>query len=281
MKHFALLVLTALLLACSDSEQSSPEDAENNCDPLSFETGAPIELATVLAAGRDSAGAVYVVDETDEGMELRAFSGSEMILTQNMVSGSFGMNGGNFESFGVTVDVLPRSYLLLVEIEGDEVRMGRTFNTDGRLPAIADLSPSELLEIIDPEALEGAEVRGAAGEVEIEYYASAPSGELFLVIKPPNSEGYDDFRLFYGQQDALRERELISVTRARDGGSTHLIFELDGREADAFFPVDIESGQVLPGELSVEQDEEVVPLERFRSLADAERLESANFQCLG
>src|SRR5688572_15126075 len=64
MKHIAPLVLLALL-ACSDGGQDEPEDAESNCDPLRFETGAPIELGTVLAAGRDSVGAVYVVDEIE------------------------------------------------------------------------------------------------------------------------------------------------------------------------------------------------------------------------
>lgn len=281
MKHFKLLVLLALglALACSDGGRGEPEPAEGDCDPFSHELGEPTELGVVLAAGRDSAGAVYVVDEIRGGAERRAFSGSETILTQNVAREGFGMNDGTLETFGLTVDVLPRPYLLIVEIEGDELRIARTFNTDVRATGIADLSPSELLEVIEPEALEDAEVRGVPGRGQTQYFARAPNGELLVVTgRPDSSDYYESFRVFYGKPDALLERELISVTHAGDGGSTHILFELDGEQADAFFPVDLNGAEPLPV-LSVEQDDDVVPLERLYGAA-TELLETAHFQCL-
>jgi hypothetical protein len=267
--------LLVLLLACTDGEPAEP--ASGACEPFGA-TAEPVELGTVLGAGRDGAGASYVVDQTEDG-ELRAFSGSAMTLTQSRVAGAFEMNEPSLQRYAVSVEVLPRSYTLIVERAGDTTRMARTFSVE-RL-AIDDLSPSEVLENVAVEALQDVEVRSAPGDVEVEYFAGAQGGELLLVVKPPNSVGFEDFRLFYGQPDALRERELISVTRQRDGGTTTIVFELDGEEAEAFFPIQFENDMFLPGQPTLQQGGDVAPLERFDSPADAERLEGARFECLG
>jgi hypothetical protein len=279
MKHIAPLVLLALL-GCSDSEQGAPEGAESNCEPLDAEMSALIELGTVLAAGRDSAGAVYVVDET--GLELRAFSGSEMTLTQSVVGGTSESNEVGLQRYAVSVEVSPRSYTLIVELEGDATRMARTFDTETRSLAIANLSPSEVLEIINPEALEDAVVHSAPSEVQVEYFARLPSDELLLVTSLPDSaDYYESFRLFYGEPATFSEREILSMRRGRDGGSTTLEFELDGTPVTLSFPVEFDGMQFMPGAWTFQLPDETIPLEQLSIEGDADLLESAQFECLG
>lgn len=271
MSHLRLCIVIALASACS-ADARAPEA----CNPFGA-MPEPVALDDVLAVGRDSDGALYVVDVSNR--EARAFSGSAMSLIRNRVVGSFESFSGGVHSHGVTVEVLPRPYVLIIEQDGDETRMARTFMLD-RTATIATLPQSEVLDVIDVEAIENAELRNLPGDVTTEYFARAPSGELLLVVRPVDFESYEDFRLFYGEPDALFERELLSVTRARDGGSTTLVFVLDGAEVAASFPIEHDGTQFVPGDASLEQAGEVVPLERLASADEPELLGDATFQCL-
>jgi hypothetical protein len=57
-----------------------------------------------------------------------------------------------------------------------------------------------------------------------------------VVLRPEHDWNYENFRLFLGPSNNLEERQVTNATRALDGGSTWIMFQLSGHEATAFFP---------------------------------------------
>lgn len=283
-----LVLLCALCIvtnACGDDspdgEGASPDggSAPSACDPLN-EQAEPIELARVLGAGRDRSGVVYVVDEPARS-DLRAFSSDAMTLVRSRVD-TIVLPGTGVERYALTIAALPNPYTLIVEREGDESRIARTLVRGREDTPISELSSSELLENVDVATLDDYELRDFPFDIVIEYLARAPSGELLVVLRPTGDLGADfsTFRLFYGPEAALIERDVLLVQRQRDGGSTNLIFVLDGQRADAFFAVVSDGGTFRPGEATLDVDGDVVTLERLDPAADADLLGPASFECL-
>ena len=273
-----IVLALAFPLACSDGEHAEP--TASPCDP--FATSAePIELGMVLAAGRDSGGAIYVVDEDPSSGELRAYSGTETTLTRSRVSGTAQMSSTDLRRSILSIDTLPRPYTLIVEQSADGTRMARTFMTDRALE-IDNVSESDVLELLEVDELADVELRNLPGEVQVEYFARLRSDELLLVTSVPDStDYYGSFRLFYGAPAAGLEREILAMRRGRDGGSTTLEFELDGTRVTASFPVEFDGMQFMPGAWTLQLADETIPLEQLSIEADADLLEGAHFECLG
>lgn len=269
-------VLSATLAACSDATSSGTVMREA-CDPFELESH-PGSLAMVLAAGHDMSGVIFVVDETEDG-DVRAFVGSETRLSRLPVSGGSGSNTGDFERITVLVEAQPRSYQLIVERSATETRIARSLDLTQRDPSIDGLPASDELTVVDPESLEDAQIIDAMNAPLIEYLARLPSDELLLVTSVRNPDvDYDSFRVFVGTDESLVEHEVTEVTRARDGGSTHVVFTLDGSTADAFFPVDLTGENPQPATL--EHGGDTVEIERLDPALYAAELPDADFECL-
>jgi hypothetical protein len=71
----------------------------------------------------------------------------------------------------------------------------------------------------------------------LEYAASLQDGRWLVVVRPRDDWTYADFRAFFGLKEGVLERPVVTVSRARDGGSTTISFEIDGATATASFPV--------------------------------------------
>jgi hypothetical protein len=133
--------------------------------------------------------------------------------------------------------------------------------------------------LVPSEILYGFAVRDLPSEVVIEYVAKAESGELMLVVRPRDNWAYTDFRVFYGKPPQLPERRVDSVTRARDGGSTEIVFEVDMATARAYFPViNSETNGFEPGPASLALGTQTVSLELLA--AERSSLGNAEFICL-
>jgi hypothetical protein len=115
--------------------------------------------------------------------------------------------------------------------------------------------------------------------VEIEYLARTEQDELLLVVRPAEDWSYDDFRLFLGPLEHMRERDVQQVRRQRDGGTTNILFELGGKTADAFFPVQFVDGRFEPGPATLTVDGEAAPLTRLDPGEQRDLLERAEFFC--
>ena len=267
-----LLAVTAVLLAAG----CQGEDAgDTPCDPLAAQPEA-IVLGEILGVGRDAGGTLYLVDETDSASIGRVFISEGDALVRRRVLGGGTSNVSGVSARTLTIEA-PEPLRLLIEMGPSETRMALS-RSEGRDLRIDDLgSDAELLEVLDEDALEGLELRNLPGNVEIEYLVETERGELLLVVRPADEElDYDDFRLFFGPPTGLLEREVASVERQRDGGTTHILFGLNGDEADAFFPIVSSAGGSEPGPATLTVEDRSVPL----TALDRDVLDRAEFRCL-
>jgi len=267
-----LLAVTAVLLAAG----CQGEDAgDTPCDPLAAQPEA-IVLGEILGVGRDAGGTLYLVDETDSASIGRVFISEGDALVRRRVLGGGTSNVSGVSARTLTIEA-PEPLRLLIEMGPSETRMALS-RSEGRDLRIDDLgSDAELLEVLDEDALEGVQLRNLPGNVEIEYLVETERGELLLVVRPADEElDYDDFRLFFGPPTGLLEREVASVERQRDGGTTHILFGLNGDEADAFFPIVSSAGGSEPGPATLTVEDRSVPL----TALDRDVLDRAEFRCL-
>lgn len=71
----------------------------------------------------------------------------------------------------------------------------------------------------------------------VALYGEAEDGTRLLVTHAVGAQWMEQRRLFYGPPHAMLEYRIESYGTARDGGTTRVTFVVDGREAEAFFPV--------------------------------------------
>jgi hypothetical protein len=128
--------------------------------------------------------------------------------------------------------------------------------------------------VLPTSAITSMPLRNLPGSVTVEYAATLPDGQLMLVTRPTDDSAFTDFRLFLGPRDAIAERPVASVIRSRDGGSTKIVFGLDGAEATASFPVVLVDGGFTPGPATLTVLDVVTPLTRQSAIP------SATYLCL-
>jgi hypothetical protein len=249
-----------------------------SCDPLAPNPDR-IELGRVLAVGRDADGTVYVVDRADDS-KLRAFVAEGTVLVRKDVIGTGEGNEPGFERLSLLIEASPR-YRLLVELAaGAAVRMARAEGEEERELDIDLLEGGELLEMLDADTVDGYAIRNLPGEIRVEYLARTPEDELLVVLVPEDDFAYEKFRLFFDKDGKLVERELDEVIRRRDGGTTNLLFTLDGRPADALFPIENDGRTFTRGQARLEVGGETVDLDWLDPDIDAALLDEAAFACL-
>ena len=260
------------LLAAGCAEQQRTQ-----CNPLEA-APAPITLGEVIVAGRSDAGTVYVIEQPNEAPELRAFASSGDVLVRHVVAGS-GVDNREDGSlhYNLLVDTAANGFTLIAEVEGDHKRM---LLASGSLPKQLDIDPAqgEELEIVGEDVLEKLTLRNLPDDVHVEYWASLPDGARMLVVRPEHDWSYEQFRLFLGPLDRMQEREVFEVTRAKDGGSTHILFDLGSRRADVFFPHRLDGmGGVIDGPVTLDDGSSTLEL----TLDDSQNeLGDASFVCL-
>jgi hypothetical protein len=124
------------------------------------------------------------------------------------------------------------------------------------------------------------------GTLRIEYLARRDSGELLLVLHPQaDALEVELVRLFYGPEERVVERRIEAFERQRDGGTTHIFLQLDGADADAFFPVEFDGTAFMDGPPTLTVDGETFDLVLIASPiggdADAaQALDQAELECL-
>jgi hypothetical protein len=241
-------ILPALtVLSCGQTDASTDGAGVttaglSSCDPLAPHP-LPIALRTLVAAGRDATGVIYAVDQGDGGERVFASDGSGALVRQRIAGSG---TGPDFYVFNVT-DHDPAFVLQIDVPPGGPVRMGVVIGAleDSRTFVIGQ--QGEELTLVPAEALAGMPVQNLPGNVVVEYTASLPSGEVMVVTRPRDDWSYEDFRLFLGNLGAVAERRVTDVARMLNGGSTYIRFDLDGQQAEAYFPVMLVDGGFAPG----------------------------------
>jgi hypothetical protein len=268
-------VLLALSAACSAEDVSGTDDISTSlasCSPLEAST-AEIELAEVLGAGIGIGRKVYVIDRN--GDELRGFVSEDGELYRQHVTGS-GQDNTNGDLTLITLGEMDPPLSLEVVVAADGVaRMGvfsgvlaaKTFTIGNEGEELTMLASGDVL---------GLPLHDYPAETIVEYVADVADGRLLVVLRPRDFTDYDEFRVFFGTPDHLDERRLLEISRARDGGSTTLDFDVDGERASASFPVEFVDEQFTPGAPSLT----IADAELDVTLGSAERsLEGASYYC--
>jgi hypothetical protein len=281
---FIALLALLTMAACGGDDtgggDAGGDDATGNagCDPFEVAPHA-IELAELIAAGRAQTGTLYVVD-SDEG-DLRAFrgDGDGSTLVRLRVNGSGSSGTGSSAFYTLSVEDPPERFALLVAQDANGVRMARGPEDAAREPPPEGILPGENLEIVEASELEDFEVIDALTDVVVGYFAATPDGRRLMVIAPEDSEDLSSIRVFFGQGSHLSERAFISYEVQRDGGSAHILFDLDGEQADAFFPVMLTPDDgVVRGDPTLEVGGEITPLTRLTPTPDV--LDALELDCL-
>lgn len=123
-------------------------------------------------------------------------------------------------------------------------------------------------------------------QLEIEYLAEQTTGELLLVLRPDSDAlEIEQIRSFYGPENGLVERPIVSFERQRDGGTTHMSFRIDGASARASFPVESDGGAFMDGAATLSVAGETFDLELIASpiggdAGAADALAHAHIECL-
>jgi hypothetical protein len=208
------------------------EPETSACEPL-VSVEAPIELGTIIGIGEAADGTVHLMDQLAPSLRVFVSSGGE--LRRAPVSGE-----------GYVTEEGVETHLATFEYGGAEFRMGVEVRDGATRVAVgpvgersfeAVLADGEELAVLPDTVLDDYVLRNLPGDVEIEYIASVETGERLVVIRPTDDWTYDDFRLFIGEPERLIERQVTSVVRARDGGSTRIRFDFHGEAAEVSFPV--------------------------------------------
>jgi hypothetical protein len=116
-----------------------------------------------------------------------------------------------------------------------------------------------------------------AGIVSIEYLAKVEDGKTILVTRPEYDWSYEDFKLYYGTAEEMKQLTVLEVIRYRDGGSTSISFEIDSSTAEVAFPVYLteEGGALEPATPTIDDQQLTVT----RLEPDALDLSKFSFVC--
>jgi hypothetical protein len=251
---FALLA--ALLLSACSNDAGGTED----CDPFAAHTE-PIALDTVLGVGKDALGTYYVIDE--RGDEQRVFVSNGDRLERQRVEGGGSSNDG--QGMLDIFDVEDHDPVFTLELlrSGDSTRMAVRVGEIGT-KGFTIGEEGEELTVVPVSEIAGKKVSNLPGEVVMEYAAELGDGRALIVLRPRDGT-YEDFRVFLGLPDALAERVVTNVSRARDGGSTTIDFEIGNAAVTASFPVEFDDATMTfkPGPATLEVDGKVESLTRL------------------
>ena len=218
------------------------------CDPLA-PAPKPISWASIIAGGRSATGTVYAVDQTADSVQRVFVSDAGGTMVRQRIAGSgtsTSPDGTGFYVFSVTDTSAP--FVLQIDTSATAaLRMGVVQGalTDRKTFVIGQ--DGEELTVLPNATIAAMPVRNLPGTIVAEYVATLPDGRVMLVTRPLDDWSYQDFRLFLGPPSAVAERQVASVTRFKDGGTTTILFDLDGVQATAYFPVVVADASFAAG----------------------------------
>jgi hypothetical protein len=253
-----------------------------SCDPLAG-ADLPVTLGTILGVGTDSRGTTYMAEQVIALAMDRVFVSSGTELVRKRVTGSGARGGSADADYAFTFEDGATTQALLVQLRGGAAS-GMALGPAGGRGYIGDPgATTEMLTVQDESVVSGFTLRNLPREIAIEYVADVTDGTALVVTRPETEWQYTDFRVFYGGDGAvLGERHVVSVLRARDGGSTDIQFIVDGATYTAHFPwaYELADGGMVgqPGPATL--DKNGVPVAMNRRFPNPTTLTDFTFSCL-
>jgi hypothetical protein len=244
----SVVLLSALaLFGCASDDDAVRTGGSTPCNPLEG-TSEPLEIGEIVAVGRATDGKLYAIDRPAGGDELRVLESEGDFLFARALAGFAESSDGTSELTQLTVESAAFGYTLILEIVDGEVWLARVMGQFSDLRTVADASPDERLELVDPAELDELTPRAVATANVVVYLANVSNGGLLMMVGPPDvpDEVFDSYRVFYGDQRELIERGQLEIERVDDSGTTQMTFDLDGELAVATFPPFDESAGEVP-----------------------------------
>jgi hypothetical protein len=228
---------------CVDSngqrlEAGGPVTPGGPCDPLAPHE-LPVTLGTVLGVGKDAAGKTYMADQVPGKSIDRVFVSDGNSLVRKRVTGSGSSGAPPDADYNFSFEDPPDVRALLIQQRGGSVT-GMALGPEGTRGFIGDPGAvTETLTVQDNGSVSAFALKNLPGDVTIEYVADVDGGDVIVVTRPTDDWEYTDFRLFYGSgENAMSERQVVSVLRSRSGG-TDIQFKVDGANYTVRFTVEV------------------------------------------
>jgi len=253
-----------LVMAFSAACDAPTDEAIAACDLLTT-VEQPTQLQSPFAAGEAVDATIYAVD--GEGVHQRVFVSAANGLRRVPVAGSG--TGGDASIFEI-VDHEP-PFTLEVTRSAGKLRM---WVLSGEVQDESIVDKGEELELLADEELAGLPVFDLPTQHVVEYVATSDQGHTVAVFRPLHVESENRHRLFFGV-DALIEREISSFARQQDGGTTTIVFDVDGADGTAFFPF-FPTSFAMDEPATLTLDGETSEL----TLLEASSVDDAEFRCL-
>jgi hypothetical protein len=224
---FALPALVPFALSCTASKDvgsagtvdgSAGGGAETTCNPLAAK---PITLGTVVGAGKDVAGTVYV--DSANGVFV---SGSGALNRQRVTGTGQSGNDEFLFTFEPPGDDGAGTRNLLVETSGSAASAMALGPADSKSflgESDAGVTP---LALVDPATLAGLPVVNTPKLIQ--YVADVANGGVLLTTVPMNSDSASSnggLSVFYGPASSVAERAITAFeqTLSNDGTMTFLV----------------------------------------------------------
>lgn len=245
-----------------ESTSTSP----GRCDPFE-EIDQPLRLGDLTVAARDSRGTIYAVYYADSvnGSDQLFVSEGDILYRKVITDNEFGNDDyGRYHVFNFDYGVDESS--LLVENSADNgtrVAVVRDSRYQGRIDTMPE--EGELLEVLSADDIQNMEKRNLPGIISIECLAEVENGKIMLVVRPLYDENYEDFDLFYGTPEEMKQYAILDVQRTRDGHSIWISFEIDSSTAEAVYPIYLDETEVGLEEPKVTIGDEKYGLTRLAS----------------
>ncbi len=276
-------------------ERPTPE-----CDPLSAPARAPIELGTLLATGKDSAGTSWALDyvPNPDGptcsppiqylctpTETRAFRSDDDRLVRMRVRQDLltTLESADPEVEGDYSEVLQLSLsddpppappqgptmaygVVALATEDGEIVLGSYDADPVTKPEQPISDPSQMNEQftpVDDAALRGLPIVDFIPRSRINFHATFDdaTGRRLVILVTTDEENWEGHRLFFGTKDALVQRRIENYSVAGDGGTTRTRFWADGKLVEAFLPQPVNPLSLEVGEPTITLDGNEQPME--------------------
>ncbi len=307
-RHRLILFIPILsfVLFCNSPTTTAPENTsdpysvyENTpCSELAGSQYVPATLDTILCAGADTSGILYVIDKSS--YYFRCFISKNDTLYRHAVMGSRVsaeeycfiriQNIGRIV-FRKTNDIRNDAYLIY-ESEGDKcdsIFNAPLYQYPGQ-KSVAYLEEGWTALVTYLDSAVNCRKLSASTTTEpgsfviknfppashIEYIASQQNGQYILVTRAEH-DWTGDVAIHYGTPGEMLLRSCVRILRASDGGSTWIDYLLDGKAATAVFRVVFEDTVFRPGPAYNIIDGDTLELERLP--ADTATMEMLGFGC--
>ena len=229
----AWVLLAALVTSgCSsgDDDGSSSASGGTACDPLAAGT---TTVGSVLAAGVDASGTMYIVEEASGG-ENRIFVGTsgQLVRVPDVGSGGDG-SGQSIFTFTSPGSTTSGDMELFVEVTGGGTTMALAPESDAK-----DFTPpsdATSLTVIGAASVTGESAQDLPATVV--FVADIGDGTTLVITAPAEPDGYSGYRLFLGAAPTLEERTVTSYAAAVDGAAG-VTFDGPGGSETANIPCD-------------------------------------------